>query len=105
MSAPLLIALLSGVVLVGAAAFAVVRFVALLRQVGATTGALGDSLERISVGAERAAARGETAGAAGERLERAVRSLDRSRARLQVLLRAYGDARETLGSFVFVPRK
>jgi hypothetical protein len=101
----LLLALPGLLALVAAAAFAGIRFVRLLRDADAAGGALGESLERIAAGADRAAGRAEGLAPAGARLERALARLAVSRARLDVLLHAYADARAALASLVFIPRK
>ena len=86
--------LLAGVV--GGIAYAVVRGLALWRQLKRTGGAFGDEAARISHASEQIQGHLDRASGSSARLAEALQRLAVSRARLDVQLQAVREARHTV---------
>jgi hypothetical protein len=86
--------LVSVAVVLAGAVFVALRALGLWRQVKATTGAVTAELERLAASAEAVGTRVEGLAGVTERLDASVSRLAVSRAKLNVLLRAWSEATE-----------
>ena len=89
-----------------AAAFAVVRGLALWRGFRSFSGQLGEALDHVSQAGERASEKASTLGDGNEALTPSLERLATSRAQLSVVLAAVSDVRASLGGVTGVmPKK
>jgi len=76
-----------------------------LRAARTTSREFGPAVEQVALAAERASTKAEALGSGSERFARSLARLEESRARLNILLHAYAEARASLAAVVFIPRK